>query len=142
MDKELYKKAKLYADTNTKGTKLELECLAEMLYEFAEPLQTQINTLSVKNLILRERNEQLVNTNADLMQKVSKLEAALAEQKQYTEFKCLQWGNKREELEAQIEKMKRCENCVHHYIAYDTTSCRLLDQLASEKPCEKWEMVE
>ena len=47
------------------------------------------------------------------------------------------------ELEAQIEKMKCCENCKHHYIALDdTTSCKLLDRLASSKPCDKWEIKE
>ena len=47
------------------------------------------------------------------------------------------------ELEAQIEKMKCCENCIHHYIALDdTTSCKLLDRLASSKPCDKWEIKE
>ena len=47
------------------------------------------------------------------------------------------------ELEAQIEKMKCCENCKHHYIALDdTTSCKLLDRFASSKPCDKWEIKE
>ena len=47
------------------------------------------------------------------------------------------------ELEAQIKKMKCCENCKHHYIALDdTTSCKLLDRLASSKPCDKWEIKE
>lgn len=47
------------------------------------------------------------------------------------------------ELEVQIEKMKCCENCIHHYIALDdTTSCKLLDRLASSKPCDKWEIKE
>ena len=45
------------------------------------------------------------------------------------------------ELEQQIEKMKCCENCKHHYIALDdTTSCELLDCLAGSKPCDKWEI--
>ena len=48
-----------------------------------------------------------------------------------------------EKLEQQIEGMKCCENCIHHYIALDdTTSCKLLDRLASSKPCEKWEIKE
>ncbi len=48
------------------------------------------------------------------------------------------------ELEAQIEKMKCCENCTHHYyIALDDiTHCKLLDRLASSKPCDKWEIKE
>jgi len=51
--------------------------------------------------------------------------------------------NRITDLEAQIEKMKCCENCIHHYIALDdTTSCKLLDRLASSKPCEKWEIKE
>ena len=55
------------------------------------------------------------------------------------ELECL----KTKELEAQIEKMKCCENCKHHYIALDvTTSCKLLDRLASSKPCDKWEIKE
>ena len=51
--------------------------------------------------------------------------------------------NRLADLEAQIEKMKCCENCKHHYIALDdTTSCKLLDRFASSKPCDKWEIKE
>ena len=63
MNKALYAKAKEYADTNTKGSKLELKCLAEMLYEFAEK---EIKLLS-------ERCNQLLKDKGELIDQVTKM---------------------------------------------------------------------
>lgn len=79
------------------------------------------------------------------MNEIEKLNMIAEWQEQYKQLiEDLDNSKKRiEELEAQIEKMKRCENCVHHYIAMDdTTSCKLLDRLADSKPCDKWEIAE
>lgn len=46
------------------------------------------------------------------------------------------------ELEAQIEKMKCCFNCKHHYFIGDELECRLLDNGIGCDNEEKWELKE
>lgn len=42
----------------------------------------------------------------------------------------------------QIEKMKCCENCKHHYFIGDELECHLLDNGISCDDKEKWEIKE
>ena len=42
----------------------------------------------------------------------------------------------------QIEKMKCCENCKHHYFIGDELECRLLDNGINCDDKEKWELAE
>ena len=42
------------------------------------------------------------------------------------------------ELKAQIEKMKCCENCKHHYWLYEELSCRI--HKIDVDTCNSWEM--
>lgn len=75
----------------------------------------------------------------ELQEKIKDLEWQLKQVIEDNDY----YQEKNADLEKQIEKMKCCENCVHHYIAMDdTTSCKLLDRLASSKPCDKWEIKE
>lgn len=45
-------------------------------------------------------------------------------------------------LQTQIEKMKCCENCKHHYFIGDELECRLLDKGINCDDREKWELAE
>jgi hypothetical protein len=45
-----------------------------------------------------------------------------------------------EELKAQIEKMKCCENCKHHYWLYEELSCRI--HKIDVDTCNSWEVKE
>jgi hypothetical protein len=42
------------------------------------------------------------------------------------------------ELKAQIEKMKCCQNCKHHYWLYEELSCRI--HKIDVDTCNSWEM--
>jgi len=53
----------------------------------------------------------------------------------------LDWANEREkELKAQIEKMKCCENCKHHYWLYEELMCRI--HKIDVDTCNSWEVKE
>lgn len=45
-----------------------------------------------------------------------------------------------EELKSQIEKMKCCENCKHHYWLYEELTCRI--HKIDVDTCNSWEMKE
>ena len=90
MNKVLYNKAKKYADTNIKGKKLELKCLAEMLYEFADSQITDLKAnfyyvLEGKDLeikILGERCNQLLKDKGNLTDELAKWKEEWQEQVQ------------------------------------------------------------
>ena len=43
------------------------------------------------------------------------------------------------QLKAQIEKMKCCENCRHHYWLYEELACRI--HKIDVDTCNSWEMI-
>lgn len=70
----------------------------------------------------------------DELHDIKELEKINADLKQ-----SLDWANEREkELKAQIEKMKCCENCKHHYWLYEELACRI--HKIDVDTCNSWEM--
>ena len=56
---------------------------------------------------------------------------------------CWQYQQKKiDQLKAQLEKMKNCENCKHRTVKFIAVACRLTD--STDMPdyvCDKWKMM-
>lgn len=150
MNKVLYAKAKEYADTNTKGSKLELKCLAEMLYEFADSQIADIKAncdyvLEGKENEYREERSKLIddfeNMKAGLESQIATLgercnqllkdKGDLTDRCRELETRCNELFLQTNEQAEQIKKMKCPWNCKKF------SDCKL-----SNCPCDKWEIKE
>lgn len=94
---------------------------------------------------LQEENRQLKNDyemihNCFLISENEKKE--LQSENEELQQKYLSESYEKAKLVEQIEKMKCCGNCKHHYFIGDELECRLLDKGINCDNEEKWELTE
>lgn len=102
-----------------------------------------VNELVDKLNAKEERIVELEKENADLKnQNENLIEMLKAERSIRHQVNCLEsilvYEAKIEQLENQIEKMKCCENCKHHYWLYEELACRI--HKIDVDTCNSWEM--
>ena len=92
--------------------------------------QTEVNMLSRHILELQADKGRLTDELTKKDKQIKELQEELEELKKNNNilFNATEKvGNKNNELKKQIEKMKCCQNCKHHYFMGNDLECKLID---------------
>ena len=89
-----------------------------------------------------EATKELKEENGKLLQRIEQLEKDVIENE--SDCSMCDFPKLKKDLEKQIEKMKCCENCIHHHFMGDELKCHLDYDTEFEclKTKQNWELAE